>query len=158
MKLFVSDISDVRRSMPADKLFIGDEIAVEAALTDYRLDIEYYKAGDVVSLRVFGEADVRTVCSRCAEPIAVTFDVDEEFFLFPDDQKESVDYVYIGDIVEIDEFIHEALVLDMPQYVLCSEQCKGRCPVCGVDLNTTQCQCELREYNTIKAGGNYGGS
>ena len=42
---------------------------------------------------------------------------------------------------EIDHLVREAVILSLPLKPLCSEECKGLCPVCGIDLNRSQCNC-----------------
>jgi uncharacterized protein len=46
-----------------------------------------------------------------------------------------------GMIVDVSALSREALVLAMPDQVLCSMDCKGLCPQCGADLNEGQCLC-----------------
>lgn len=38
--------------------------------------------------------------------------------------------------------VMEAIVLEVPIKILCDEDCKGLCPVCGADLNKEECTCE----------------
>jgi uncharacterized protein len=38
--------------------------------------------------------------------------------------------------------IREVIILDLPAYPRCSEYCKGLCPKCGVNLNTSECKCK----------------
>lgn len=142
MKLFISEISDDRRELEVEQLFLQEELTPEATLTGHNMMISFYKAGDVIALSIKGEAETRTLCNRCAEAIEVSFDVDEKFYVFPQSHEESVDYIYSGDTLVLDDFIHEALVMTAPAYILCDDDCKGRCPRCGVDLNTTTCHCE----------------
>ena len=42
---------------------------------------------------------------------------------------------------EIDRLVREAIILSLPLKPLCLEDCKGLCPVCGIDLNRSQCNC-----------------
>ena len=44
-----------------------------------------------------------------------------------------------------------ALVLEIPTWSLCSETCKGLCPECGTDLNTTECSCEMTDEPSVHA-------
>jgi uncharacterized protein len=37
--------------------------------------------------------------------------------------------------------IREELILAVPEYVLCREECRGLCPRCGKDLNEGPCAC-----------------
>ena len=49
-------------------------------------------------------------------------------------------------MLELDEPLLEALILDFPTKNLCSEDCKGLCPVCGVNLNKETCDCEMPNW------------
>jgi uncharacterized protein len=39
------------------------------------------------------------------------------------------------DIVDLSGWAHDALVLELPDQILCRPDCAGLCPVCGRDLN-----------------------
>ncbi len=41
----------------------------------------------------------------------------------------------------IDDLVREAIILSLPLKPLCSEDCKGLCPVCGADQNKSRCHC-----------------
>ena len=43
--------------------------------------------------------------------------------------------------VDLDQLAYTAYVLDMDTKYLCSEDCKGLCPGCGVNLNREACRC-----------------
>ena len=43
---------------------------------------------------------------------------------------------------EIDGLVREAVLLSLPLKPLCSEGCPGLCPICGVDLNKSHCECK----------------
>jgi len=43
-------------------------------------------------------------------------------------------------VLNIAPRIHDAVLLGIPNYPLCSEDCKGLCPVCGANLNVTTCE------------------
>ena len=44
--------------------------------------------------------------------------------------------------LELDELMREVFLLEMDTKNLCSEDCKGLCPGCGVDLNVESCRCK----------------
>jgi len=50
-----------------------------------------------------------------------------------------------GEEIETDDILLEQLALGMPMKPLCSSDCKGLCPGCGVDLNTEECVCEEKD-------------
>ena len=45
-------------------------------------------------------------------------------------------------VLELDEIAGTDIQLSLPQALLCKEDCKGLCPYCGADLNTTICGCK----------------
>ncbi|HHZ05216.1 MAG TPA: DUF177 domain-containing protein [Clostridiales bacterium] len=54
-----------------------------------------------------------------------------------DDYIETPDYT-----LELDDLIIADVLLEIPSKHLCSEDCKGLCPICGTDLNRTTCSCD----------------
>jgi len=96
-------------------------------------------ATGLVSSEAIGE------CTRCLDP--VTFDIDESFqelFHYQVDyrhkskskevdvQDEDELLEMDGDLINLDGPIRDALVLNLPVNPLCSEDCEGLCPTCGV--------------------------
>jgi uncharacterized protein len=49
---------------------------------------------------------------------------------------------YQGDEIDLAEIVREALILAEPLKALCSEKCRGLCPICGTNRNETDCACE----------------
>jgi uncharacterized protein len=49
---------------------------------------------------------------------------------------------YQQDRLDVDELVLEQLELSLPTRILCQEDCKGLCAQCGIDLNTTSCNCQ----------------
>ncbi|MDD2499121.1 MAG: DUF177 domain-containing protein, partial [Desulfitobacteriaceae bacterium] len=51
-------------------------------------------------------------------------------------------YFYEGDKIDILPQVLQTILLELPMKVLCREDCKGLCPVCGTNLNIKECRCE----------------
>ena len=49
-----------------------------------------------------------------------------------------------GKTIDLDPIIREQVLLALPVSVLCREDCKGLCTVCGEDLNEKDCGCERK--------------
>ena len=92
-------------------------------------------------------------CSRCLEPFTVP--VDQEFDLRYQphtvntgegereiEEDDLTTAFYEHDEIDLGALMHEQFVLSLPMKPLCSEGCKGLCPVCGTNLNTTTCDCK----------------
>jgi uncharacterized protein len=46
--------------------------------------------------------------------------------------------------LELEDILREQVLLQLPMQRVCSDTCKGICPVCGANRNETGCQCEVR--------------
>lgn len=44
-------------------------------------------------------------------------------------------------VIDLRATVREELILALPQYVVCREECRGLCPRCGKDLNIGPCGC-----------------
>ncbi len=107
---------------------------------------------NVVTLKLTVSCTLDVVCDRCLKPMTwhKTYDfvhtlVEE----LEDDKDEDVDVmsylVLENGSIDIDEAVIDDLLLSLPTKILCREDCKGLCPICGCDLNETTCNCQNEE-------------
>ena len=92
-------------------------------------------------------------CSRCLEDADLSVDGDFYYTLVPlkPETKEEVELqaqeleisYYQGDFIDLTPIICEQIILQIPIKPLCSEECKGLCPHCGMNLNVASCNCHL---------------
>lgn len=81
-------------------------------------------------------------CVRCLEPVIqnIEFDVNETYLLDTGDEPEQEDvFSLASDILDVSDIVRQNLLVEVDEFPLCREDCKGLCPVCGVDLNKTTC-------------------
>lgn len=52
---------------------------------------------------------------------------------------------YTGPHIDLSLGIREAIVLSLPITQVCRDDCRGLCPVCGIDLNEGRCSCGSAE-------------
>ena len=104
--------------------------------------------------RVRGLAQLE--CDRCLKPVDYPVDsgfkvkyvtpqeyeAEQAVELSTDDLESSV---YDGESILIDDLVAEELLLALPDHVLCREDCKGICAVCGGDKNLAECNCETQK-------------
>jgi uncharacterized protein len=100
---------------------------------------------------------VRTVlellCSRCLESFKWT--VDEPFELTYesrsaaqfDAEREIADEdfsaaLYDDEAIDLEQLVKERFEMSLPMKPLCTDTCKGLCPVCGTNLNRGTCDCK----------------
>lgn len=82
---------------------------------------------------------VKGDCTRCLKTSEreYLFDFAEE--VFPDNED---GYSLINDKVDLSSIIDDTVMTNFPLTFLCSEDCKGLCSGCGVNLNDEKCKCE----------------
>jgi uncharacterized protein len=57
------------------------------------------------------------------------------------------EFFFEGDFIDLGEILREQILLALPMYPRCSEDCRGLCPVCGANLNQRECGCERGEVD-----------
>lgn len=99
--------------------------------------------GNNVSLRADAEATAVSRCSRCLEPVSVPVRarIDALFSRQPDPEDPDL-YSYEASALELEDAVRDALLLELPLQFFCQPDCKGLCPVCGVNLNKVACTCQ----------------
>ena len=123
------------------------EFALPSGL-DY--DLMLTNAGEGILATGIVRAHVEGTCDRCLEK--AEFDIAaevDEYFLFKapsetaslGDDEDDVDFSLVGDdsTVDLTEALFSAVLMETPFVVLCREDCKGLCPVCGENLNEHDC-------------------
>lgn len=92
-------------------------------------------------LRLRYEVRLSGPCMRCLEDAgrgdAIVVDSREVDQPGADDEDLHSPYVE-GDELDVQAWARDALVLDLPTQILCSEDCKGLCAICGENLNTAE--------------------
>ncbi|MBQ4340846.1 MAG: DUF177 domain-containing protein [Firmicutes bacterium] len=119
----------------------GDEIKfIEPVSINGRL---YRLEDDVVFFSGYLKTSIETACGRCLEPVSESVDLDFDEVVYAEGREEDYDLIIEpeGETIDIDSFILNLLDLKLPLKFLCDEECKGLCPVCGTNLNTSQCNC-----------------
>jgi uncharacterized protein len=105
-------------------------------------------------LLVRGEGDIQVSipCSRCLEEVLtdIHFVIDKKLPLaeneINEEEMEDSDYL-IGFYLDIDRLIYGEILVNWPMKVLCNEDCRGICKVCGMNLNKGNCDCQRTELD-----------
>lgn len=106
-------------------------------------------AGGRVLVSGTASTRIRCECSRCLEAFEAELktDVAVEFREGPPvaatvdeilDEEEEVSY-FEPPFLSLKEDIRQILIVAVPDYPVCREDCRGLCPVCGGNLNTSNC-------------------
>jgi uncharacterized protein len=117
------------------------------------------RSGTEVELQGELKTRVAVPCSRCLNPVEVPIQATFAERFVPavswrdetQHELQSADLnlaAFDGEAIDLDELVREEIVLAVPDHVLCREECKGLCPVCGIDRNVDSCQCEVKEIDS----------
>ncbi len=161
MKLAVDRI----KSKPID-LHIEEPVETFPVLTGMQKDqickFTGFVQGDITAaheydhIRVSGRVSVplSLSCSRCLVDYDSFVDVNFTVFFRKDTENQAVDgddielgeqdllsSIYQGDEIDLTHEIEEQVAMEIPLKPLCSENCKGLCHSCGIDLNISKCTC-----------------
>ncbi|MBL8179004.1 MAG: DUF177 domain-containing protein [Bryobacterales bacterium] len=93
-------------------------------------------------------------CDRCLESASILLDTDFDLSYRPADMDIAADEVeldegeaemgfYEGDGLDLADVLREFILLQLPMQIVCRQDCKGICPVCGENRNKAACQCRL---------------
>ena len=83
-------------------------------------------------------------CDRCGKEFSREKAVQLDSLVAQELEDEENDEIILleGTELDLDEVVTEAFVLAMDTKNLCSDDCKGLCAKCGVNLNQEPCRCK----------------
>ncbi|MGN0631599.1 MAG: YceD family protein [Ruminococcus sp.] len=129
------------------------EITLEelAGVHGYRFAEPVKVSGDVsnragiVTLKYSVSCVLDVECDRCLKPFKQEHTYDFSHTVVPTLHSDNSAYdSYIAaenDSIDMNETALTDLLLMLPTKILCSEDCKGLCFICGCDLNESTCDC-----------------
>lgn len=144
---FADPVEDLNRRLesgPHDFRFLRP---IEVRLEHHRADDNLFFSG---RLRTLAEGE----CARCTERFPLPVEQDFSFVLRPADPEEERPELsnddlsvttYEGDQVDLSPLVEEQTLVGLPTRALCSEDCRGLCPGCGVNRNHEACRCTAEE-------------
>jgi len=159
MKIELADITAKSHSFNVEESVPFTEEGVELS-TDVKAEFVVSQQKED-GYRLCGnlKAQVLKSCDRCGK--AVQFHIDEDFqyqLLLQEEPQLGNEYqcsnddcelLYLTDPeVDSSEILSEQLLLAFPTHILCTDDCKGLCDQCGVDLNKEQCTCKEINENS----------
>ncbi|MBD0861224.1 DUF177 domain-containing protein [Gordonia sp. zg691] len=132
-------MSEVHRTVTTPEKLGVEMVGIPAdSEVDLDLRLEAVSEGVLVTGTACGETVGQ--CARCLEPVDGTVTVFlTELFAYPDSQTEQTSeaddiHRIVNDRIDLEQSIIDAVALELPMSPLCSEDCPGLCPVCGIRL------------------------
>ena len=84
--------------------------------------------------------DFDAVCARCGG--------DFDFTLTVDDFTASVETDEKSEFVDLTDELRQSIILALPSYPVCRQDCRGVCVMCGKNLNEGPCACSHTERDS----------
>ncbi len=90
--------------------------------------------------------DLFIPCDRCLDEVRNHFVIDIDHSAVQNKDSDGIEDDELsfmdGCILDVDKLISNEIVVALPTKVLCKEDCRGLCPVCGTNLNHGTCDCD----------------
>lgn len=155
------DISDV---LSCENKEVTKEVQIELTSFTSRLGEFPVMKKSPIDLRIANQENKRLLiegdvdltvsipCGRCLQevPTDIHFTIEKEIRLensiIKDEEMEDADYL-IGPNLDMEKLIYGEILVNWPMKVLCREDCKGICKVCGKNLNKGECGCQRTELD-----------
>jgi uncharacterized protein len=141
----------------------GDPHELDIQTDDYalaeriRITCRIIRNGDLARVEGAVSACLNVQCARCLDAFEKEVDGTFSFLVkrmpvgIPvpgepsEDSEEGEDFIYVGHDTtsfDITDYVREAIILALPMKILCRDDCKGLCVVCGNNLNEGECGCK----------------
>lgn len=130
---------------PYEETVVFDDLRTALARVEGEISIvATLEAIDAESVHVKGL--VRTTasvsCRRCLTPAHTEVKGElDEIFRPLDDVIDPELVVDVDEFIDLTSPVRDAVVLALPEFPVCREDCKGLCSNCGADLNKGDCDC-----------------
>ena len=139
---------------PAQIEFASENLVQSSALHAVGAAELLKNTGGQVRIQGRYTVEVTAPCDRCL--VTARFPLDAGFDLFYKpasviaraeeveiDEGEAQIGFYENGGLELEDVLREQVLLALPMQRVCSEACKGICPVCGKNRNQSACDCRI---------------
>jgi uncharacterized protein len=92
------------------------------------------------------EADISGLCDACLAAVHLEMRLEVDERLDPSHGRDVDPYgesnVLTGDRLDVADLAQQSVLSALPMGLRCSAECRGLCPTCGANRNTSECSCE----------------
>jgi uncharacterized protein len=113
--------------------FGGQRYELPSEVVDARLNVDHTTAG--YSMRLRFDAELAGPCMRCLEDAGHVVHVDAREIDQPGGGEDLRSPYLEEGRLDLTAWARDALALALPTQIVCREDCRGLCSVCGANLN-----------------------
>jgi uncharacterized protein len=129
---------EVRRTLPAPPDWELPLVGVPVG-SEVTLDLRLEAVMDGVLVTGSVSADLAAECGRCLEPVTSTLTAAvQELFSYEAPEGDDDAPLMVGDFIDLEPVLRDAVVLALPATPLCSPDCAGLCSECGARLEDAE--------------------
>ena len=136
VQIFRNGSTPFHFNVTADDIDLNDEDNSNSFsfVGDIVVDGEIIDGGSLFDVKGTIKCRKSFICDRCLTP---SFEDQVHEFNEELDRRDIED-----DVADLTEMIRDTMIASQPIRNLCKENCKGLCPICGVNLNESECDCD----------------
>ena len=136
VQIFRNGSTPFHFNVTADDIDLNDEDNSNSFsfVGDIIVDGEIIDGGSLFDVKGTIKCRKSFICDRCLTP---SFEDQVHEFNEELDRRDIED-----DVADLTEMIRDTMIASQPIRNLCKENCKGLCPICGVNLNESECDCD----------------
>ncbi len=152
MKIYLADLKDEQGNYinyhflvkPGTIKIENENFSFKDSIT---LNAAVLYTGKALNLKGYFKTKIELSCSRCLNSFIYLLESDfqEKLQHISSESEEKTLYedYFSGEVFNLAGILREVIILALPLKPVCSSNCKGLCPVCGQNLNTANCDCEV---------------
>lgn len=146
-----------QQNYKTDQEIIVEDFNIEG-LVSGRYWVNAFRGKKNIDINLRIEYKRKFLCSRCLDEFYLEKEIyrkveaveNENLISSGENQavneEEDENLIYFdGETINLYNIIKDLVVLDEEMKKLCSDNCKGLCPYCGVNLNRNQCECSIEK-------------
>jgi len=136
LRLNSGEGASAQLTVPVDPMEFGSQTyEVEHAAVDARLDVSR-TTGQGNAMRLRYDVRLHGPCMRCLEDAGAEMHIDAREVDQPGAGDEDLSSPYLKEQeLDVRAWARDALVLALPAQIVCGEECRGLCAICGANLN-----------------------
>ena len=128
-----------------DRIFEGPFEENGLSFSSIRFSGTVTQVSGFLSITAVASAELSAPCARCLAPVKRAFSAEADLPVMAPNDETGEDFVAIEEErIDLFQTAVSTLLPNLPFRLLCREDCKGLCPVCGKDLNEGDCGCDRR--------------
>ena len=117
-------------------------------ITPVHLEGEVKNRAGVVELHYTAQFTLSLACDRCLTDFTRDYTLPFSEILVSNGDTNDDEYIAAEDgMLDMDALAVSDILLTLPSKQLCRDDCKGLCPMCGMNLNNGVCQCKKKEID-----------